>query len=148
MKIIVPILLSISLFIFSSCKSGNEIVTENISSNSPIGVLKTFTDAKNKKDAETMKQTLSKNTLETISDVARGNKLTLNEYLKKGNTTPLNNPAMPQTRNEKIENEVATIEIKRSSSDSWRKLTFVKENDIWKMDLVKFLEELYPSMKK
>lgn len=95
-----------------------------------------------------MKKTLSKNTLETISGVAEGHKLTLEEYLNKGNTTPLNKPEMPEARNEIIENNSATVEIKRSSSDSWRKLTFVKEENHWKMDLVKFLEELYPKMKK
>ena len=95
-----------------------------------------------------MKQTLSKETLETIGGVAKENGATLEEFLKRGNTTPLNKPEMPETRNEKITGETATVEIKRSSADKWRTLTFIKEDNRWKMDLNKYMRELYPNMPK
>ncbi len=117
---------------------------KEISKHSPIGVLQTFTDAKNAKDLETMKRTLSKGTLDTINGVAEGNGKTMDEYLFPGNTTPLNRPEMPQTRNENIVGEIATVEISRFPGDQWRKLTFIREDGAWKMDLNLYMKELYP----
>jgi hypothetical protein len=145
MKFNLAIIFALLAFVFTACQ---QTQTKEPAKDSPIGVLKTFTDAKNNKDAETMKQTLSKSTLETIRGVAEEDKKTLEEYLKQGNTTPLNRPEMPETRNEKIEAETATVEIKRSAADSWRKLTFVKEDNRWKMDLNKYMNELYPKPAK
>jgi hypothetical protein len=113
-----------------------------IQKDSPIWVLKTFIEAKNNKDAETMKQTISKSTLETISGVAKSNGTT-NEFLKRGNTTPLNKPEMPETRNEKITGETASVEIKRSATDKWTELPFVKEDGRWKMNLNKYLDNIF-----
>jgi predicted RND superfamily exporter protein len=148
MKLSFTVLFVFLAFVFTSCEQTQQTQNKNPLKDSPIGVLKTFTDAKNNKDVETMKQTLSKHTLETIDGVAKGSGLTLEEYLRKGNTTPLNKPEMPETRSEKIENEIATVEIKRSNSDAWRKLTFIKEDNLWKMDLVKYLDEIYPNIKE
>ncbi|HEX8734231.1 MAG TPA: hypothetical protein VF721_02840 [Pyrinomonadaceae bacterium] len=145
MKFNIAIIFALLAFVFTSCQ---QTQTKEPAKDSPTGVLKTFTDAKNNKDAETMKQTLSKGTLETIRGIAEEDNKTLEEYLKQGNTTPLNRPEMPETRNEKIEGETATVEIKRSAADSWRKLTFVKEDNRWKMDLNKYMKELYPNMPK
>lgn len=128
--------------LFASC-------TDPKSSESPkdsaVPVLQAFTDAKNSKDVVAMKATLNKGTLETIQDVAETKGQTVDEYLLPGNTTPLNRPEMPQTRNEKIEGDIATVEIKRHPGEPWRKLTFVKEGGAWKMDLNRFLGELYPT---
>lgn len=149
MKLYIAVLFAFLTFAFTACQQSVETQPKEPAKDSPIGVLKTFTDAKNGKDVETMKQTLSKNTLETVGGVAaEGHQTTLEEYLLKGNTTPLNKPEMPETRNEKINGDTATVEIKRSSTDQWRTLTFVKEDNRWKMDLVKFLNELYPNMPK
>jgi len=152
MKFSIAVLFVLLAFAFTSCTQTQENQTQNkeaeLSKDSPIGVLKTFSDAKNNKDAETMKQTLSKETLETIGGVAKANGATLEEFLKRGNTTPLNKPEMPETRNEKITGETATVEIKRSSADKWRTLTFIKEENRWKMDFNKYMRELYPNMPK
>lgn len=145
MKLSIAIIFAFLAFVFTSCQQTQQNQTQNKEpqKDSPIGVLKTFTEAKNNKDAEAMKQTLSKGTLETISEVAKANDSTLEEFLKRGNTTPLNKPEMPETRNEKIAGETATVEIRRSSTDKWRTLTFVKEDNRWKMDLNKYMEALY-----
>jgi hypothetical protein len=121
--------------------------TKEISTDSPISVLKAFTEAKKAKDLETMKKSLSKGTLDTIAGVAEGNGKTVDEYLLPGNTTPLNRPEMPQTRNEKIDGDIATVVISRFPGDKWRKLTFVREDGFWKMDLNLYMNELYPNLK-
>lgn len=131
-----------------SCGGGsvNSDSTKEIPQDSPVAVLRTFTDAKNAKDLETMKRTLSKGTIDTIAGVAEeGYGKTIDEYLMPGNTTPLNRPEMPQTRNEKIDGATATVEISRFPGDKWRKLTFVREEGAWKMDLNLYMKELYPS---
>ena len=150
MRSTLMILFIFLVFVFTSCgqTSTSETQTKESAKDSPIGVLKTFTDAKADKDGAAMKQTISKNTLDTIAGVAKAKGLSIEEYLSKGNTTPLNNPAMPETRNERIEGEKAFVEIKRSSADAWRKLTFVKEDNVWKMDLAAYMDELYPNLKK
>lgn len=138
----------------SSCsqsESSNQVATgdieKKIERNSPIGVLQSFTEAKKTKNIEAMKEALSKSTLETIEGVATdGYNQSIDEYLAPGNTTPLNRPNMPDTRNEVIQDDIATVEISRFPGDSWRKLTFVKEDGKWKMDLNLFMNELYPSV--
>lgn len=133
-----------------SCGGGGTVKSDSakeIPQDSPVGVLRTFTNARNAKDVETMKRTLSKGTLDTIAAVAEeGSGKTVDEYLLPGNTTPLNRPEMPQTRNEKIDGDIATVEISRFPGDKWRKLTFVREEGVWKMDLNLFMKELYPSL--
>ena len=39
---------------------------------------------------------------------------------------------MPEMRNEKIEGDKATLESK--SGEGWRKLSFTKEDGVWKAD--------------
>jgi hypothetical protein len=119
-----------------------------IDKDSPTGVLKAFTDAKNAKDPEGMKRALSAGTLKTFAEVAQGNNATVDDFLKRGNTTPLNKSEMPETRNEKITGDAATVEIKRSIGDKWRTLTFVKEGGAWKMDLNKYINEIYPNLSR
>ena len=150
MKFNTAILFLLFSFALTSCQQAQQVQTQpkEPTKDSPLGVLKSFTDAKNNKDAETIKQTLSKGTLETVSDVAKSNGETLDEFLNRGSTIPLNKLEMPETRNEKITGETATVEIKRSSADQWRTLTFVKEDNRWKMDLNNYMRELYPNMPK
>lgn len=148
MKEIRSTLLVIFMMFGASCggDSAASTSTKEIPKDSPVGVLRTFTEAKNAKDIETMKRTLSEGTLETIAGVAEeGYGKTIDDYLLPGNTTPLNRPEMPQTRNEQIDGETATVEISRFPGDKWRKLTFVREEGVWKMDLNLYMKELYPS---
>lgn len=92
-----------------------------------------------------MKKCLSKGTLDTIASVADHEGQTVDEYLFPGNTTPLNRPEIPYTREERIDDDIATVEISRFPGDGWRKLTFIREDGVWKMDLNLYLKELYPS---
>ena len=49
---------------------------------------------------------------------------------------------MPETRNEKIDGETATLEVKNEKTDKWDTLPFVKENSEWKIALDKFVEDM------
>jgi hypothetical protein len=46
-------------------------------------------------------------------------------------------------RNEKIEGDTATLEVKNEKTTEWETLYFVKETDEWKIALDKSLEEMF-----
>jgi hypothetical protein len=49
---------------------------------------------------------------------------------------------IPETRNEKITGDTATLEVKNEKTSKWDTLPFVKENGEWKIALDKFLEDM------
>jgi len=53
---------------------------------------------------------------------------------------------MPETRNEKITGDTATLEVKNDKTNRWDALPFVKENGEWKIALDKFLEDMMKSL--
>ena len=105
----------------------------------PTDVLKKFVDASQKKDVETIKQTLSAGTLKRIEESAKRQNTTLDEALKKDDGNALKQ--MPETRNEQIEGDAATVEIKNAATADWDKIPFVKEDGKWKIALDKFMED-------
>jgi hypothetical protein len=106
----------------------------------PTDVLKKYVEAMRKKDVETMKQTLSSNTLKLIDESARRVNMTLDDALRKEGERTL--PEMPETRNERIEGDTATVEVKNAVTNDWDVFPFVKEEGKWKIALDKFIEDL------
>ena len=107
---------------------------------SPTDVLKKFVEASKKKDVETIKQTLSSGTLKMIDESAKKQNTTLDEALKKDDGNTLKE--MPETRNEQIEGDTATVEVKNPATSDWDKIPFVKEDGKWKIALDKFMQDL------
>ena len=97
----------------------------------PTETFKAFYDAAKKKDAAGIKKTLSKGLLSKLEDDAKRSNKPFDEYLVNV-TLP---DTMPETRNEKIDGDKATLEIK-VRSDTWRPASFVKEDGEWKLDSV------------
>jgi hypothetical protein len=59
----------------------------------------------------------------------------------------LENPAakvdkMPETRNEKISGDSATMELKNEDANRWDTMYFVKEDGAWKIALDRTIEEM------
>lgn len=106
----------------------------------PTDVLRKIVEATEKKDVETLKQTLSSGSLKVIEDSARKVNLTLDEALQKDGGTSLRE--MPETRSEIIEGETATVEVKNGATADWDKIPFVKENGKWKLALDKIYQDL------
>ncbi|HEX8891338.1 MAG TPA: hypothetical protein VF779_19475 [Pyrinomonadaceae bacterium] len=95
----------------------------------PTETFKAFYEAAKKKDAAGIKKTLSKNLLGKLEEDAKNSNKPLDEYL-----TNVNLPdTLPETRNEKIDGDHATLEIK-IRDDTWRPENFVKEDGEWKLD--------------
>jgi hypothetical protein len=95
----------------------------------PTETFKAFYEAAKKKDAAGIKKTLSKNLLSKLEDEAKKANKPLDEYLINVSVPD----AMPETRNEKIDGDNATLEIK-VRNDTWRPESFVKEDGEWKLD--------------
>ena len=133
MKLFKIIVIAIFALAFMACQSA----TPNTS---PTEVFKAQSEAQKKKDGATMKSNLSKVSLEMIGKAAKAQNKSVEEVL----VMELPGVKVPQTfeyRNEKIEGDSATVEVKTELSDEWAKVPFVKEDGRWKLSLDKLIEE-------
>lgn len=105
----------------------------------PTETLRTFLEASRKKDVETVKTTLSKTTLEMAEKSAREHNTTVDALLKKDDVQV--SEVLPEIRNEKIEGDTATVEIK-DSGNGYETLPFVKEDGKWKIAFDKYQESM------
>jgi hypothetical protein len=94
----------------------------------PTEGFKAFYDAAKKKDAAAMKKAISKRLLTELEAEAKRENKPFDEFL-----VSVNLPDTLETRDEKIEGDSATIEVK-GRGDSWRKTKLVKEDGEWKLD--------------
>jgi len=111
----------------------------------PTATFKAFYDASKKKDVPAMKKTLSKGTLDMFDKLAKEQNKTTDEMLKDVDKDDKSDK-MPETRNEKITGDTATLEVKNEKTNKWDPLPFVKENGEWKIALDKFLEDMMKSL--
>jgi flagellar hook-associated protein FlgK len=108
---------------------------------SPTATFKSFFDASKKKDAPAMRKALSKGTLDMFDKIAKEQNKTTDDLLKdidKEDKTE----KLPETRNEKINGDTATLEVKNEKTGKWDTLPFAKEEGDWKIALDKFLEDM------
>ena len=102
--------------------------------NSPIAAFNTLYAATQKKDIENIKKGLSASTIKLLGEIAKKQNRSEDETLKESLTDPdYNSPSVPEARNEKINGNQATIEIKAPKSGEWTELPFVKEEGRWKL---------------
>ncbi len=128
-KIIIFVVLAA---VITACQAEKRIL-------SPTETLKAFKEASTTKDIETTKKLISKNTLALVEKSAKDQNITVDELLKKDDGVPFQE--LPETRNEKINGDAATVEIKDTAVNDWATLPFVKEDGIWKIALDKFVED-------
>ena len=98
----------------------------------PLETLKTYTQAIKKKDTTTMKLLLSDASIKMAEQEAKAQNVPLDEIVKR-ETLFNDTQKSVEFRNEKIDGERATIEMKDSLS-SWNTVPFVREEGIWKID--------------
>jgi hypothetical protein len=111
----------------------------------PTATFKSFYDASKKKDVPAMKKSLSKGTLDMFDKIAKEQNKTTDEMLKDIDKDD-KSEKMPETRNEKINGDTATLEVKNDKTNKWDSLPFVKENGNWKIALDKFLEDMMKNL--
>jgi Domain of unknown function (DUF4878) len=110
----------------------------NKAGSSPTATAKAFTEAVKNKDAQGIKNAMSKGSLEMMEKFAKMQNKSLDDALKEPSSSPP--PTTFETRNETITGDTATLEIK-SDKGNWEKLPFVKEDGQWKIALDKAFEQ-------
>jgi hypothetical protein len=114
--------------------------TELKVSGSPTETLKALNEASKAKNPEAIKKTLSKGTIALINESAANQKKTVDELLKEDDGAPFKE--LPEIRNEQINGNTATVEVKNKVANEWEKIPFVVEDGEWKVALDKYLDEL------
>jgi hypothetical protein len=98
----------------------------------PLETLKAYTTAIKKKDPTTMKLLLSDASIKMAEQEAKAQNVALDEIVKR-ETLFRENQSTVEFRNEKIDGDRATIEMK-DSFNSWNTVLFIREEGIWKID--------------
>lgn len=119
------ILVLLTVSIFAACANNSKLVT-------PLDTLKTYTQAIKKNDVQMMKRLLSDASLKMAEQEAASQNVPIDEIVRR---ETLFNEAQTSLkfRNEKVEDDKATIEVENSFG-SWDTVFFVKEDGIWKID--------------
>lgn len=106
----------------------------------PLDTLKAYTLAIKKKDTTRMKLLLSDATIKMHQQEAKEQNVTLDEIVERETLfSPEQKTA--EYRNESIEGDKATIEVKNSYG-VWDKINFVKEDGVWKIDKQAFVNPI------
>ncbi len=98
----------------------------------PLETLKAYTQAIKRKNLTEMKLLLSDSSLKMAQAEAKEQNVTVDEIIKKQSIFNESQTRL-EFRNEKIEGEQASIEM-RDSMNSWITVPFVREEKIWKID--------------
>ena len=111
---------------------------------SPTETMRALNEASKKKDVETIKKLISKETSELLEQSAKDQNSTVDALLRKDSGAPFQK--LPEMRNEKITGDTATVEIKNTADENWESMPLVKENGVWKIALDKFLADMKRKM--
>jgi Tfp pilus assembly major pilin PilA len=115
---------------------------------SPTASFKAYFEAARKKDIAGMKKYMSKGTLDMTEKNAKTQGKSLDEALQnQSDISAKSSETNPETRNEKITGDTATLEIKTENNGEWITMPFVKEDGTWKIALDKFVEDLMNKIK-
>jgi hypothetical protein len=98
----------------------------------PLETLKAYTTAIKKKDTTTMKLLLSDASIKMAEQEAKAQNVLLDEIVKR-ETLFNETQTSVEFRNEKIDGDRATIEMK-DSFNTWNTVPFVREEGKWKID--------------
>lgn len=106
----------------------------------PLETFKTYTKAIKKKDTEAMKVLLSEATLKMHEQEAKAQGVTVDDIVKR-ETLFSENQSTVEYRDEKIEGEKATLQVK-TQYGSWETVPFVREDGVWKIDKQGYADQM------
>ena len=106
----------------------------------PLETFKTYTKAIKAKDTNTMKLLLSNATVKMHEKEAKSQGVNIDDIVKR-ETLFAENQKELFFRDEKIDGEKATLEVKNSYG-AWEKVPFVLEDGVWKIDKVGFADQM------
>lgn len=134
MKIyLVPVLLA--AFWLVACNS------DKPAADSPSNALNQYVAASQKQDIPAMKALLSKGSLELIEKSARLQNSSGDDLLRREAMVKIKNA--PETRNEKIEGDAGSVEVKNETTGEFDMvMPFVREDGVWKLARDKYIADL------
>ena len=104
---------------------------------SPTATAQAFYQSFKDKDVEAYKRTVSKEGLQVLANRAGAMEKTLDDYIRMELNKPgITLPDKLETRNEKIEGDRATLELKNIEG-GWNTVPLVKEDGQWKVSVDK-----------
>jgi len=106
----------------------------------PLETFKTYTKAIKQKDTTTMKLLLSDASIKMHEQEAKAQNLNLDDIVKR-QTLFSETQTSVEHRNEKIEGDKATMEVKNSFG-SWETIPFIREEGVWKIDKQGFANQI------
>lgn len=103
--------------------------------NKPADVFETFLVARRGGDLETVKSTLSADTLMTIGNVSQAEAISFDQALNSVGRFygQHHGERLPKTQNEIISKDVACVEVENFSFGGFDRFIFLKEKDAWKL---------------
>lgn len=136
MRIWSAILLISAVLIVGSCGESKPAT--------PLETFKTYTKAIKAKDTTTMKLLLSNATMKMHEQEAKAQGVTVDDIVKR-ETLFSESQKTVEFRNEKIEGDKATLQVK-TSYGSWETVPFVREDGVWKIDKQGYAEQMIKDM--
>jgi Domain of unknown function (DUF4878) len=112
----------------------------------PIETFKTYIKAIKQKDTTAMKLLLSNDSIKMHEQEAKAQGLTVDDIVKR-ETLFTEGQTTVEFRNEKIEGDKATLEVKNSYG-TWETLPFVKEDNAWKIDKKGYADQMMQDVEK
>lgn len=128
--------ISILFFAFALFACGGEKTKEQM----PLDTLKAYNEATKENNAAKMKALLSKGSMKMAEDEAKSQNVSVDEIVMR-ETFYSPGQTKVEIRNQKIEGEKASIEVKNSYG-TWDIVPFVKEDGEWKIAKDRYAEEL------
>ncbi len=107
---------------------------------SPLQTFKTYTKAIKAKDTTTMKLLLSNATIKMHEKEAKAQGVNVDDIVKR-ETLFSENQKSVEYRNEKMDGEKATLQVKNSYG-SWETVPFVREDGVWKIDKQGYADQM------
>lgn len=111
----------------------------------PTATFKAFYDAFRKTDIPTMKANVSQGSIALGEQMAKFREQTLDEWIKAHPGTDYE--PNPDVRNERIDGDTATLEVKATKVDKWSTVMFVREGGRWKIAFDKMFDQIKSSGK-
>jgi hypothetical protein len=106
----------------------------------PVETFKTYINAVKQKDTTKMKLLLSSESIKMHEQEAKSQNVTLDDIVKR-ETLFSEGQKVVEFRNEKIDGDVASLEVKNSFG-MWETIPFVREENKWRIDKKAYAERL------
>ena len=106
----------------------------------PVEAFKSYISAVKKKDTTAMKLLLSADSIKMHEQEAKAQNVTLDDVVKR-ETLFSEGQKVVEFRNEKVDGEKATLEVKNSFG-SWETVPFLREDGDWKLDKKGYADRL------